>query len=404
MAGVLVAGLTSAVGPGLDPARADDLRDKQAEVKRQLTSARGDLEHASADARRTAQALEAARARLSTARDELSIARASVTVARVRDRELQQKLDAAVAKLAQARTDLETGQEAVVDQRSDVQSMIVDFYTGGDPRLNALSGVLTAQSPSELMATLEAQDVIVSTQTDAYDSLRAAEVLLEVRAEQVRDATREIADRRREAAAQLAETRAAEEAAQQAAADVSARVADSRVARTQALQARRADLAKLRQLKAEQARIEQLLARRAAAASNPNGPTDGYLSWPTSGSITSPFGYRTHPIYGYWGLHDGIDFGAACGSPLRAPASGRVLSAYWSSVYGNRLILDHGLVRGVGLASIYNHAANYTVSVGQRVTRGQVIGYVGSTGWSTGGHLHYTVMVNGKAADPMGWL
>jgi murein DD-endopeptidase MepM/ murein hydrolase activator NlpD len=317
---------------------------------------------------------------------------------------MQQKLDDAVARLEQARADLDQGEQDVVTQRDDVQSMIVDFYTGGDPRLNALSGILRSQTPSELVATLEAQDVMVSTQDDEYDQLRATEVLLAVRAQQVRDAKQETADRRREAAAQLKVTQAAEQEAQRAEQAVAQSVADSRAARASALAARRADLAKLRQLEREQQRIEELLARRAAAAKNPSGPTGGYLSYPSSGPVTSPFGYRIHPIYHYWGLHDGVDLAPGCGAPMRAAAPGKVISSYWSSVYGNRLVIDHGLVHGVGLATIYNHATGYTVSVGQQVQRGQVIGYVGSTGWSTGCHLHFTVMVNGKAVDPMGWM
>jgi murein DD-endopeptidase MepM/ murein hydrolase activator NlpD len=120
--------------------------------------------------------------------------------------------------------------------------------------------------------------------------------------------------------------------------------------------------------------------------------------------VTSPYGYRTHPIYGYWGLHDGTDFGGGCGKPLVAAANGRVLQSYWSDVYGNRLVVDHGPLGGTSLASIYNHATRYTVGVGARVQRGQVIGYMGSTGWSTGCHLHYTVMANGRTVDPMKYL
>ncbi|QCC78629.1 M23 family metallopeptidase [Nocardioides daphniae] len=70
----------------------------------------------------------------------------------------------------------------------------------------------------------------------------------------------------------------------------------------------------------------------------------------------------------------------------------------------NRLVLDHGILSGVGVASIYNHATKYVVRTGERVKRGQVIGYVGSTGWSTGCHLHFTVMVNGRTVDPRKWL
>ncbi|MFZ2503465.1 MAG: M23 family metallopeptidase, partial [Nocardioides sp.] len=142
----------------------------------------------------------------------------------------------------------------------------------------------------------------------------------------------------------------------------------------------------------------------AGAAQGTPGPHDGFLAMPVSGRITSPYGYRIHPIYGYWGLHNGIDFGAGCGSPLYAPADGKVVARYYSGVYGNRLLIDHGVVAGAGLSTIFNHATSYVVGAGSRVTRGQLIGYVGGTGWSTGCHLHFIVMEDGAPVDPMGWL
>ena len=81
-----------------------------------------------------------------------------------------------------------------------------------------------------------------------------------------------------------------------------------------------------------------------------------------------------------------------------------MIASYWNTAYGNRMVIDNGFVRGVGLATVYSHAIRYTVGVGDSVKQGQVIGYVGTTGWSTGCHLHFTVMVNGKPVDPMGWL
>ena len=125
---------------------------------------------------------------------------------------------------------------------------------------------------------------------------------------------------------------------------------------------------------------------------------------PVNGPVTSPYGYRVHPIYGYYSLHDGVDFGAGCGQPLYSAGSGRVIQRYFSSVWGNRMIIDNGYARGVGLGTIYNHATSYIVGVGQHVRRGQVIGYVGTTGWSTGCHLHFTVMVNGRPTNPMSWF
>ena len=199
------------------------------------------------------------------------------------------------------------------------------------------------------------------------------------------------------------------ESEQQAAKDsVVALVGERSAAQADARIARAKDLAKLRKLKREQDKIEEMLRRRAAAAlrraaraNAKAGPAAGVLLHPVDGAVTSPFGYRTHPIYHYWGLHDGVDFGGGCGMPLRAAAAGRVVSSYWSGVYGNRLIIDNGAQAGVGMATIYNHATGYNVGVGDHVDQGQVIGYEGSTGWSTGCHLHFTVMANGQAVDPM---
>ena len=150
--------------------------------------------------------------------------------------------------------------------------------------------------------------------------------------------------------------------------------------------------------------LAALRRQRANARGAAAGPSSGLLAHPVDGYVTSPFGYREHPIYHYWGLHDGVDFGGGCGTPLRAAAPGKVVSSYFSGVYGNRLVIDHGVLGGKGVATIYNHASGYNVGVGDTVQEGQVIGFEGSTGWSTGCHLHFTVMVNGQAVDPMNWF
>ena len=116
--------------------------------------------------------------------------------------------------------------------------------------------------------------------------------------------------------------------------------------------------------------------------------------WPVNAPITSPFGWR-------WGrLHEGIDLGAAYGSPIAAAAAGVVIYAGWESGYGNLVVIDHG----GGLATAYGHQSRIAVSVGQSVSQGETIGYVGSTGHSTGPHLHFEVRVNGQAVDPLGYL
>jgi murein DD-endopeptidase MepM/ murein hydrolase activator NlpD len=154
-------------------------------------------------------------------------------------------------------------------------------------------------------------------------------------------------------------------------------------------------------------------ARALAAASatqtsliaNPAGRprSHGFLH-PVAGAVTSAFGMRLHPLLKIWKLHDGTDFAAACGTAIRAPYAGVVTRTYFNPAYGNRLFVSHGSVDGVRVETAFNHAARYLVRPGQRVSRGQVIGEVGSTGLSTGCHLHLMVWLNGRLSNPTSWL
>lgn len=154
-------------------------------------------------------------------------------------------------------------------------------------------------------------------------------------------------------------------------------------------------------------RAEQRAATPPPAAPGAPGPyrRGGHGSaMPAAGSVTSRYGMRLHPVLHVWKLHDGTDFGTGCGAPLIAAHDGVVTSAYFNAGYGNRLLLDHGVIDGHRVQSAYNHAIRYTVSAGQRVTRGQVVGLSGSTGYSTGCHLHFMLWIDGAMVDPMTWL
>jgi murein DD-endopeptidase MepM/ murein hydrolase activator NlpD len=116
--------------------------------------------------------------------------------------------------------------------------------------------------------------------------------------------------------------------------------------------------------------------------------------WPVNAPVTSPFGWR-------WGrMHEGIDLGAAYGTPILAAASGTVIYAGWLGGYGNLVVIDHG----GGLSTAYGHQSSIAAGVGQAVSQGEVIGYVGNTGHSFGPHLHFEVRVNGSPVDPLGYL
>jgi len=384
----------------------DNLEDKQKKVQKEIDSKQSDLQESSKRMAAAAAALAAARAELGQAQAKLAETRGQLTAARIRDQRMQERLDAAVAALAQARRELAIGREQVAEQRDAIGNLVAEIYESGDPRLASVATILEARDTGDITRALAATDAVVDEEQAMFDDLTAAEVLLAVQEEKVEKKKIEVEIRRQEAAEHLAlmvQLEAQAEAEEAAVRDlVGARESAVRAAN----QAKARDQQALSALRAQEERIASELAARAAAlaAQSKAGPSNGFLRYPVNGYITSPYGYRKHPIYGYWGLHNGVDFGSGCGAPLYAAADGRVMDRYYDGVYGNRLIIDHGLARGVGLATIYNHATHYVVGEGEKVKRGEVLGYMGSTGWSTGCHLHFIVMVNGKTVDPMGWF
>jgi murein DD-endopeptidase MepM/ murein hydrolase activator NlpD len=146
--------------------------------------------------------------------------------------------------------------------------------------------------------------------------------------------------------------------------------------------------------------IQQRLAARIAFPGTVFVPGTGQMLLPSNGPITSAFGWRIHPILGTSKLHNGVDFGAEYGSVIRAADNGVVISAGPTGGYGEAVIIDHGN----GLTTLYGHSSQLYVNVGQAVQRGQPIAAVGSTGFSTGPHLHFEVRRAGEPIDPMPFL
>jgi murein DD-endopeptidase MepM/ murein hydrolase activator NlpD len=122
--------------------------------------------------------------------------------------------------------------------------------------------------------------------------------------------------------------------------------------------------------------------------------------WPAKGAVTSGFGWRISPFGGGAELHQGIDIASEPGTPVVATADGEVVESGWGGDYGNMVRIDHGN----GLATVYGHNERLAVNLGQRVQKGQVIAYAGSTGRSTGPHVHYEVRKDGAAVDPWRYL
>ena len=161
-----------------------------------------------------------------------------------------------------------------------------------------------------------------------------------------------------------------------------------------------------RELAKQSASIQNMIAnmtRSNAGTSTVKVSSTGFI-YPISGPITSPFGWRTHPIFKSRIFHSGIDIGGPNGGAIRASNDGKVIFSGWYGGYGKVVILDHGVINGQPITTLYAHMSTILVSNGQMVKKGQQIGKEGSTGYSTGPHCHFEVRVNGKPTNPRNYI
>lgn len=155
----------------------------------------------------------------------------------------------------------------------------------------------------------------------------------------------------------------------------------------------------------EEARRQIEAARQEAnsgSINSPSSPSSSGFLYPlgATATITDAYGYRYHPIYGYYKMHYGVDLAVAYGTPIYATKSGTVTTATYGSANGNYVSISHN----DGYGSLYAHMDHYTVSVGEYVNQGDIIGYVGTSGWSTGPHLHFEIFYGGTNVNPMNYI
>jgi len=458
---VLALSVTSALAVSLlaPAAAADSLTDRRERVAQQLARTKSQLNESSRALSEAGVAVDRAQARLDDARARLARTRAEVAAAQQRDVAMAAKLRRAKQDLAAAKAAVAAGQRAVDAKIAMAGDIVRDQY---QQQTNLLPVAILVEntSTSDLQTRLQWSTTMFDTTGAAIDELQELQRKLE--AEKVRQAQLEArveADRKEAAAAldlkrRLQARAAAEESAvaalvqqrravedaaasdvardrsqyaklTQERASVERRIA-SRIAKAkaEAAAARKAAGERARQAARKAAARAAAQARRAKHSAQrpvarhrapvpPRPPRVRHtrpapsishgFSYPVSAPITSPYGMRFHPVLHYWKLHDGTDFGAGCGTAIRAPYGGRVAERYYNAGYGNRLMIDHGRVDGRYVTTGYNHAIRYTVAVGQHVRKGQVIGYVGTTGYSTGCHLHLMVWLDGRLSNPMTW-
>lgn len=163
-----------------------------------------------------------------------------------------------------------------------------------------------------------------------------------------------------------------------------------------------------RELARQSASIQNMIENMTKRNTRPGAPqvkvsSSGFI-YPISGRITSQFGWRTHPIFKSRIFHSGIDIAGPNGGAIKASNDGRVIYAGWYGGYGKVVILDHGVINGKPITTLYGHMSAINVSNGQNVKKGQTIGKEGSTGYSTGPHCHFEVRVNGKPTNPLNYI
>jgi murein DD-endopeptidase MepM/ murein hydrolase activator NlpD len=376
----------------------------------------------------TEQALEGAKKRIRKAVTAATIAQRKFENAQREKKSAQREArrSAAVAdqlqrEAAYAASDYALGirakdriQKKLNSQRNDMDSVARAVYQQGP--INELDVIFNTNSPADFTANLVAVDYISRQQQNVETAIMVtqAEVnMQEVRLKELSSKASVASDRAR------VQLRKAEQALAKATAK-QREVVKLRAAKKAALKKARqyAGQVKLRyqRLKKEERRLQaaakkavaaaakaaaQAKARAQAQTQNQGQNSSGELSWPVPGySKSGSVGPRIHPIYGYNSCHTGIDIGAPSGLSVKAAESGTVATISRGGIYGNAVLLVHAN----GLTTFYAHLSSTSVQIGQSVGAGEQVGLVGSTGWSTGPHLHFETRINGTPYDPMGWF
>lgn len=380
---------------GAIPVSAADPATELEQVRTEIRALESQINTARAESRRVGDQLAAAQQRLDLTTAEFVEAQAKVDAVAARIADEEARYAALVAELASIESQLEETTTRLHAAHETLQMQAVELYMQATSA-TVTSLVLGFDDVSSATVGLAYADDVASETEDVFDTFEF------LRREEDRQRLA-VEDRRVEAADLLVllEAERAELASDAARLDELRVTAESELAQVKGLLSSiRSQIAQAEEhkdgLEADAARLQDELRRLQSSA----GTRPGVLGWPVSGRLSSPFGYRIHPIFGTRRLHTGIDISAASGAPISAAGDGRVILAEPYGGYGNAVVIDHG----GGLATLYAHQSRIVVSAGTNVVRGETIGYVGCTGFCTGPHLHFETRENGTAVDPMKYL
>jgi murein DD-endopeptidase MepM/ murein hydrolase activator NlpD len=399
LAAVVLAVSVGLVLGGVTPAAADDLNDARDKVRKQMVQAKQQVAADKSTLAKAESKLRASQAALAAAKADLADAEAKLVVAQNVDAEMLTQLRAAEAESATAAQAEQAAVQKVSAQRDLIGEIAREAYQQRSS-LTTVSILLGADTPRDLASRMHWSDTVFDTTSAEFQRLSDLEAQDQA-AREARQATEQaLAAKRDASAANVAATKVLADRAVTSRATVASLVAQNEKLRKAAENELESSRAQYDKLQREEAKISAKIKGDDGDYANPNG-----FIKPVNAAAGSPFGMRYHPILHYWRMHWGTDFGASCGTPIRAMANGKVVSAGWTTYgFGNYTIISYGKMFGANLSSGYAHQSKVIVHAGQKVKQGQIVGYVGTTGLSTGCHLHLQIYRNGERVNPMRYL
>ena len=383
------------------PAAAGDIHRKKREVDDRLSSLHSKIANAKTQEGVLTQQITVVDAKITSLQDDVARAQSRLNALEGQLATSQRRLDRTTAVFAQQTRKLVQLRRDYSVALARLERRAIDAYE--TPSVNVLDVVLAATSMSSMLSDIEYVHQIGKQDRQISDQLHTAKTEMHAARERTRVLKRRVAE---ETAAIRARTEEQQSVTQQLVSTQQqlATAVDSKRATLSSIKVNEKSFVEeanaLQAVSAALAAKIQAAARSAPATSSGNGtPSASGFIWPVNGPITSPFGSRCLPN-GDCSFHPGIDIAAPGGSAIKAAAGGTVIYAGSLGGYGNLTVIDHGN----GLATAYGHQSSIGVAIGASVAQGQVIGYVGCTGYCFGAHLHFEVRVNGEPVNPLGYL
>jgi murein DD-endopeptidase MepM/ murein hydrolase activator NlpD len=343
----------------------------------ELQSINEELQQSKLKLKKTKEEEQAVLGRLAVINKELRRTRSSLYLA-------QRKIRVNESQIGNLTSELDLSQRSLREKERKFRERIKEVYKSSG--LNHLQLLLTSSSMADFFNRVYFLKKIVDydaglvkdIRTDVRD-VKQKRSLLRYKTREIRGLALEIAEKKEEISAQAEEKNKVYKSLQQRRKEYEERVAE---------------------LEKSSKELEVMILKKIAARKGSKVYGSGTLDWPVQGRITSGFGYRRHPLWGGRHFHTGVDLAAKFGSPIKAADSGEVIFSGWWDGYGKAIVVDHGRMT----TTVYAHLSRIYKKVGAVVAKGQVIGLAGSTGYSTGPHLHFEVRKNGKPINPMKFL